>query len=103
MGEEQEVDLTGYSMKFEKCQFVKQYDEEEDGGEDNDTILSTKRFVIFRMCPDSSCSSCNYNYGEYIVDMEAVSRLASSLMRSVPSMTPPRTLRATCKMMMATT
>lgn len=68
--EEQEVDLTGYSLKFEKCQFVKQYDEEEGGGEDNDTILSTKRFVIFRMCPDSSCSSCNYNYGEYIVDME---------------------------------
>lgn len=68
--EEQEVDLTGYSIKFEKCQFVKQYDEEEGGGEDNDTILSTKRFVIFRMCPDSSCSSCNYNYGEYIVDME---------------------------------
>lgn len=69
--EEQEVDLTGYSMKFEKCQFVKQYGDEEDGGgEDRDTILSTKRFVIFRMCPDSSCSSCNYNYGEYIVDME---------------------------------
>lgn len=68
--EEQEVDLTGYSIKFEKCQFVKQYDAEEDGGEDNDTILTTKRFVIFRMCPDSSCSSCNYNYGEYIVDLE---------------------------------
>ena len=69
-GEDQEVDLSGYSIKFEKCQFVKQYDEEEGGGEENDTILSTKRFVIFRMCPDSSCGSCNYNYGEYIVDME---------------------------------
>jgi len=69
--EEQEVDLTGYSMKFEKCQFVKQYDSDEDGGDENsDTILNTKRFVIFRMCPDSSCSSCNYNYGEYIVDMD---------------------------------
>jgi len=68
--EEQEVDLTGYSIKFEKCQFVKQYDAEEDGGgEDSDTILTTKRFVIFRLCPDTSCSSCNYNYGEYIVDM----------------------------------
>jgi len=69
--EEQEVDLTGYSIKFEKCQFVKQYDAEEDGGgEDNDSILTTKRFVIFRLCPDTSCSSCNYNYGEYIVDMD---------------------------------
>jgi len=68
--EEQEVDLTGYSIKFEKCQFVKQYDAEEGGGEENDTILTTKRFVIFRLCPDTSCGSCNYNYGEYIVDME---------------------------------
>mmetsp|Transcript_27552 Transcript_27552/g.51048 ORF Transcript_27552/g.51048 Transcript_27552/m.51048 type:complete len:413 (-) Transcript_27552:121-1359(-) len=65
--EEQEVDLTGYSIKFEKCQFVKQYDAEEDGGEENDSILTTKRFVIFRLCSESSCS---YNYGEYIVDME---------------------------------
>ena len=68
--EDQEVDLTGYSIKFEKCQFVKQYDAEEGGGEENDSILTTKRFVIFRLCPDSSCGSCNYNYGEYIVDME---------------------------------
>jgi len=68
--EDQEVDLTGYSIKFEKCQFVKQYDAEEGGGEENDSILSTKRFVIFRLCPDSSCSSCNYNYGEYLIDME---------------------------------
>jgi len=69
--EEQEVDLTGYSIKFEKCQFVKQYNAEEGGGgEDSDTILTTKRFVIFRLCSDTSCSSCNYNYGEYIVDMD---------------------------------
>jgi len=65
-----DVDLTNYSIKFEKCQLVKQYDAEEDGGEENDTILVTKRFVIFRLCPDSSCGSCNYNYGEYLVDME---------------------------------
>jgi len=70
--EDQEVDLTSYSIKFEKCQFVKQYDAEEDGGDDdgNGSILTTKRFVIFRLCPDSSCSSCDYNYGEYIVALE---------------------------------
>lgn len=77
--DEVEVDITSYSIKFEKCQFVKQYG----GGEGNknnnnnnknnaavDTILSTQRFVIFRLCPNNSCSSCNYEYGEYIVDME---------------------------------
>lgn len=75
-GENQEVDLTAYSIKFEKCQFVKQYNSGDGNNNNNnnnqnsDTILSTKRFVIFRLCPDSSCSSCNYNYGEYIVDMD---------------------------------
>ena len=67
---EQEVDLSSYSIKFEKCQFVKQYDDEEGGGEENESPLVTKRFVIFRLCPDTSCGSCNYNYGEYIVDMD---------------------------------
>jgi len=72
LDEDAEVDLTSYSIKFEKCQFVKQYGGEEDGGDDGDmsSILSTKRFVIFRLCPDSSCSSCNYNYGEYLIDMD---------------------------------
>jgi len=70
--EEEEVDLSTYSIKFEKCQFVKQYPAEEGGGGDQEggSILQTQRFVIFRLCPNQSCSSCNYNYGEYIVDME---------------------------------
>mmetsp|Transcript_12168 Transcript_12168/g.29722 ORF Transcript_12168/g.29722 Transcript_12168/m.29722 type:complete len:432 (+) Transcript_12168:161-1456(+) len=67
-GEDQEIDISSYSIKFEQCQYIKQYAEEYD--EETDSILETKRFVIFRLCPDSSCSSCNYNYGEYIVDME---------------------------------
>jgi len=68
--EEQEVDLTGYSLKFEKCQIVKQYPAEE-GGNDKEggSILETKRFILFRLCPSTS-SSCSINYGEYIVDME---------------------------------
>merc|ERR1711957_647880 len=34
------------------------------------TILATKRFVIFRLCPSDACESCSYNFGEYIVDLE---------------------------------
>jgi len=64
-----EVDLTGYSLKFEKCQFVKSYSQ--DMAEANEgTVLQTSRFVIFRLCPSGNCKSCNSNYGEYIVSME---------------------------------
>ena len=65
--EEQEIDISSYSIKFEKCQYIKQFAEERN--EDIDTVLERKGFVIFRLCPESSCSNCNYNYGEYIVDM----------------------------------
>jgi hypothetical protein len=67
--EEYEVDISGYSLKFEQCQFVKAYDDEL-AGEDSDTILATRRFVIFRLCPSDACDSCSYNFGEYIVDLE---------------------------------
>ncbi len=65
-----EVDLTQYSIRFEKCQFVKSYSQDlaEEG---SDTVLATQRFVIFRLCPSSNCyKSCNSNYGEYVIDMQ---------------------------------
>lgn len=65
---EQDIDISSYSIKFEKCQYIKQFADERN--EDTNTVLETKRFVIFRLCPDDDCSSCDYNYGEYIVDME---------------------------------
>mmetsp|Transcript_2114 Transcript_2114/g.2866 ORF Transcript_2114/g.2866 Transcript_2114/m.2866 type:complete len:426 (+) Transcript_2114:109-1386(+) len=68
-GAEVEVDITGYSLRFEKCQFVKAYSSDlaEEGAS---TVLATQRFVIFRMCPSSNCKSCNYGYGEYAIDMD---------------------------------
>jgi len=63
-----EVDISGYSLKFQKCQFVKAYDDEL--AEDSGTVLATKHFVVFRLCPSNTCDSCNYGYGEYLVDME---------------------------------
>ncbi len=64
-----EVDLTGYSLRFEKCQFVKAYDQEL-AANGYETVLATQRFVIFRLCPSGNCKSCNSGYGEYMVDME---------------------------------
>mmetsp|Transcript_31263 Transcript_31263/g.38197 ORF Transcript_31263/g.38197 Transcript_31263/m.38197 type:complete len:396 (+) Transcript_31263:1-1188(+) len=65
--EEQEIDLSPYSIKYVKCQFVKAYDDEMAENEEAGTVLMTNRFVIFRLCPSSSCA---YNYGEYLIDME---------------------------------
>lgn len=63
-----QVNIAAYSVKFEQCQFVKAFDEDLAQSEESSTVLSTKRFVLFRLCP-SGCSNCNYNYGEYLVDL----------------------------------
>lgn len=68
--EEVEADLTNYSVKFQQCQFVKTYNDELAENEESSTVLQTQRFVIFRLCPDNDCSSCQYNYGEYVIDLE---------------------------------
>jgi len=68
--EEVEVDLSGYEIKFEKCQFVKSYDDELAEEEESSTVLASKHFIVFRLCPSGYCSNCSYNFGEYIVDME---------------------------------
>jgi hypothetical protein len=65
-----QVDISTYGVKFQKCQFIKAYSDDLAENKDSDTILGMKRFVIFRLCPDNSCSSCNSNYGEYMVDLE---------------------------------
>jgi len=65
-----EVDISQYSVKFQKCQFVKSYDDDLAADEDMTTVLATKRFIVFRLCPDNNCNSCNYGYGEYLVDLE---------------------------------
>lgn len=68
--EEFEVDISGFSLKFEKCQFIKAYDDEVAENEEYDTVLATKHFVVFKLCPGDTCSSCSYGYGEYMIDLE---------------------------------
>ena len=69
--EEETIDLSSYSIKFEKCLNIKQYDEDHN----DETVLATQKLVVFRLCPTkgSACSSvgCKTNYGEYVIDMDA--------------------------------
>jgi len=70
-----EIDFTwvaGYSIKFQGCHHISQWNEEADGEED--VRIQTKRLVRFRLCPTGSCTTenaggCSSGYGEYILDM----------------------------------
>jgi NAD-dependent dihydropyrimidine dehydrogenase PreA subunit len=68
--EEYAVDISGYAVKFEQCQFVKTYSDELAQEEDYNTVLATQRFALFRLCPSDACSSCSSNFGEYLVDLD---------------------------------
>lgn len=68
--EDYEVNLSTFSLKFQQCQFVKAYDDDLADDEESTTVLATKRFVIFRMCPTSGCEYCSEGFGEYITSLE---------------------------------
>jgi hypothetical protein len=65
--------ISGYSVKFQGCLAVKQWNDEAD---DKDEVrIMTKRLVRFRLCPSDSCSAtkaagCSSGYGDYIIDMD---------------------------------
>jgi hypothetical protein len=65
--------LSKYSVHFEKCQYVKAYDDDLAEADGSATPLALQHFVVFRLCPTLSCSSCDadgVNYGKYAVDVE---------------------------------
>jgi hypothetical protein len=62
--------IAGYSLKFEGCHHISQWNDEANGEED--VRIATKRLVRFRLCPTDYCDSnkgCGSGYGDYIVDM----------------------------------
>eukprot|EP00978_Attheya_sp_CCMP212_P020112 scaffold57209_cov52-Attheya_sp.AAC.3 len=75
--DEDELDYTfvsGYSIKFQGCHHISQWNEYAEN--EDDVRIHTKRLVRFRLCPSSSCLSqkaagCTTKYGDYVVDMNA--------------------------------
>jgi hypothetical protein len=64
--------VSGYSLKFQGCHDVKQWNAE--ANEAEDVRIETKRLVRFRLCPTDSCTAanaggCKNGYGDYIIDM----------------------------------
>jgi hypothetical protein len=66
--------LTKYSVKFQGCHHVQQWNHLYDAEDEQDVRIKTKRLVRFRLCPsddcDASTSGCTSKYGDYVVDME---------------------------------
>lgn len=61
-----------YSLKYQGCHHITQWNEQAD--DEEDVRLETKRLVRFRLCPTASCTAssgggCSSGYGDYIIDM----------------------------------
>jgi hypothetical protein len=64
--------VSGYSIKFQGCHHISQWNEEANG--EDEPFIQTKRLVRFRLCPTDSCtysnaSGCKSGYGDYVIDM----------------------------------
>jgi hypothetical protein len=64
--------VSGYSLKFQGCHQISQWNDAIESEED--VRIATKRLVRFRLCPSDSCSTssssgCSEGYGDYVVDM----------------------------------
>lgn len=65
--------VSGYSLKFQGCHHVSQWNSNADS--DEDVRVSTKRIVRFRLCPSNSCMNannkgCSTGYGDYVIDLD---------------------------------
>ena len=65
-------DVEDYSVKYTGCSAIKTYSDEE--AQDGLTVLESKRFVVFRLCPSDSCNQyssegCSSDFGEYVLEM----------------------------------
>ena len=63
-------DLTNFGIRFERCQYVKMFDDELAQEENSASVLALKHFVIYKLCPQDECSSCDGTHGLYVVDVE---------------------------------
>ena len=64
--------ISGYSIKFQGCHNIKQWNHNAEG--DEDIKISTEALVRFRLCPSDACSAnsaagCKNGYGDYVIDM----------------------------------
>lgn len=64
--------IAGYSVKFQGCVNIKQWNEYAQA--EDDVRIATKSLVRYRLCPSGACSGskaagCTAGYGDYVVDL----------------------------------
>jgi hypothetical protein len=64
-----QYNLADFSLRFDRCQHVKMFDDEQAQEEGNDSPLVVKHFAVFRLCPSDSCDSCDTVYGSYVAEV----------------------------------
>mmetsp|Transcript_33908 Transcript_33908/g.38575 ORF Transcript_33908/g.38575 Transcript_33908/m.38575 type:complete len:381 (+) Transcript_33908:86-1228(+) len=71
-GEDEVTWVVGYSLKFQGCHLVQQWNNDAD--EDDELRIEKKRLIRFRLCPTDSCTvsdaaGCGDGYGDYVLDL----------------------------------
>jgi hypothetical protein len=63
-------DLTDFSLRFDRCQYVKTYDDDLAQDEDSGTPLAVQHFIVFRLCPTDECDTCSDTFGRYVTQLD---------------------------------
>jgi len=72
-GQEDYTWLSNYSLKFQGCHHIKQWNPY--AYDDEDVKIQTSRMVRYRLCPTDSCSrkssnGCSKGYGDFVVELD---------------------------------
>lgn len=63
--------LSNFSLRFDRCQYVKMYDDEVAQDKDSSSPLAVKHFAVFRLCPTDDCATCSESvFGRYVAEVE---------------------------------
>jgi hypothetical protein len=76
-------EMSDFSIKYSGCSMVATYSDSLAGTPYAETVLESRKFVTFRLCPSKSCNKytltgCTENYGEYIIDIAEYLSIVSS-------------------------
>ncbi len=68
--EDYEYDLADFSLRFDRCQYVKMYDDNMAQDEASESPLAVRHFAVYRLCPSDNCENCEGGvFGRYVTEL----------------------------------